>query len=119
MESKAVFTQEGHKEAFKGLCINVLPLIGKIIENTRKSGVEGMIGITVATDGYFSFDIHNSSWKMAKLNKDLRQRERMRPAYEMQGKKQNRSSKDGRRVYPQIETCGRHGNKSQRGGDRY
>ncbi len=70
MESKAVFTQERHKEAFKGLCINVPPPIGEIIESARKSGVEGMIGISVATDGYFSFDVHNSSWKMARLDND-------------------------------------------------
>lgn len=70
MESKAVFTQECHKEAFKGLCINVLPLIGKIIESARKSGVEGMVGISVATDGYFSFDVHNSCWKMARIDND-------------------------------------------------
>ncbi|MCM1559614.1 MAG: hypothetical protein NC123_08720 [Butyrivibrio sp.] len=68
MDSKAVFTQESHREAFMGLCINVLPLIGEIIENAKKSGVDGMVGLTVATDGYISFDIHNSRWKMARLN---------------------------------------------------
>lgn len=70
MDSKAVFTQESHREAFMGLCINVLPLIGEIIENAKKSGVDGMVGLTVATDGYISFDIHNSRWKMGRLNSE-------------------------------------------------
>ena len=66
--SKAVFTQECHREAFMGLCINVLPLIGGIIENARKSGVDGMVGLTVDTSGYISFDVYNSSWKMTKMD---------------------------------------------------
>lgn len=52
MDSKAVFTQECHREAFKGLCINVLPLIGELIENARKSGIEGMVGLSMDTNGY-------------------------------------------------------------------
>ena len=57
MDSKAVFTQESHKEAFMGLCINVLPLIGEIIDSAKKSGVDGMVGLTVDTNGYISFDV--------------------------------------------------------------
>ena len=45
MDSKAVFTQESHKEAFMGLCINVLPLIGEIIDSAKKSGVDGMVDL--------------------------------------------------------------------------
>lgn len=70
MDSKAVFTQESHREAFMGLCINVLPLIREIIENTKKSGVDGMVSLTVATNGYISFDIHNSRWKMGRLDSE-------------------------------------------------
>lgn len=70
MDSKAVFTQECHKEAFMGLCINVLPLIGEIIESAKKSGVEGMVGLTVATNGYISFDVHNSRWKMGRMDNE-------------------------------------------------
>lgn len=70
MDSKAVFTQESHREAFMDLCINVLPLIGEIIENVKKSGVDGMVGLTVATNGYVSFDIHNSRWKMARRDSE-------------------------------------------------
>ena len=66
--SKAVFTQEGHREAFMGLCINVLPLIEGIIKNAKKSGVEGMVGLTIDTDGYISFDVHKSRWKMGRLS---------------------------------------------------
>lgn len=67
MDSKAVFTQECHREAFMGLCINVLPLIGEIIENAKKSGVEGMVGLSMDTNGYFSFDVHESRWKMVRM----------------------------------------------------
>jgi len=70
MDSKAVFTQESHREAFMGLCINVLPLIRKIIENAKKSGVDGMVGLTVTTDGYISFDVHNSRWKMGRRDSE-------------------------------------------------
>ena len=52
------------------LCINVLPLIGEIIENAKKSGVEGMVGLTVDTNGYISFDVHNSRWKMGKMDSE-------------------------------------------------
>ena len=70
MDSKAVFTQESHKEAFMGLCINVLPLIGEIIDSAKKSGVDGMVGLTVDTNGYISFDVHNSRWGMKRLDSD-------------------------------------------------
>ncbi len=70
MDSKAVFTQECHKEAFKGLCINVLPLVGEIIENARKSGVQGMVGLSMDMNGYFSFNVHDSNWKMARIDGD-------------------------------------------------
>ncbi len=70
MDGKAVFTQECHKEAFMGLCTNVLPLIGEIIKNAKKSGVEGMASLTMDTNGYFSFDIHNSRWRMVKTDKE-------------------------------------------------
>ncbi len=68
MDSKAVFTQECHKEAFMGLCTNVLPLIGGIIENAKRSGVEGMVGLSMDTNGYFSFDVHNSRWRMTRID---------------------------------------------------
>lgn len=32
MDNKAVFTQECHRDAFMGLCINVLPLVEEISE---------------------------------------------------------------------------------------
>lgn len=66
--SRAVFTQECYGEAFMGLCINVLPPIGGIIENAKKSGVEGMVGLTVDTNGYTSFDVQNSRWKMIRMD---------------------------------------------------
>lgn len=70
MDSKAVFTQECHKEAFMDLCINVLPLIEEIIENAKKSGVEGMVGVTMTTNGYISFDVHNSNWEMKRIDNE-------------------------------------------------
>lgn len=45
-------------------------MIGEIIKNAKKSGVDGMVGLTVATDGYISFDIHNSRWKMGRRNSE-------------------------------------------------
>lgn len=68
MDSKAVFTQESNREAFMGLCVNVLPLIDKIIGSAKEGGVDGMVGITVDTNGYVSFDVHNSRWKMGRLD---------------------------------------------------
>lgn len=70
MDNKAVFTQECHRDAFMGLCINVLPLIEGIIGNVKKSGVEGMVGLSMDAKGYFSFYIHDSSWTMAKMDSE-------------------------------------------------
>ncbi len=68
MDSKAVFTQEFHREAFMGLCINVFPLIEEIIKSVKKSGVDGMAGLLMDMNGYISFDIHNSSWRMVRID---------------------------------------------------
>lgn len=34
----------------------------------KKSGAEGMVSLSMDTNGYFSFNIHDSSWQMIKMD---------------------------------------------------
>lgn len=56
-----------NKIKFRGLCLEVLPLIDKIIETVKKNGYETMSTLTMGKDGYFSFDVHNTGWSMIQV----------------------------------------------------
>jgi len=43
-------------------------MIEEIIENARKIGVDGVVEIGMDTNGGFSFDVHNSCWKMMRTD---------------------------------------------------
>ncbi len=57
-----------NKEKFRGLCLEVLPLINGIAEAVRRYGYEAMASLTIHGDDYFSFRIHGSDWRMGKVN---------------------------------------------------
>ncbi len=57
-----------NKEKFRGLCLEVLPLINGIAETVKRNGYETMASLTTKGDDYFSFSIHGSDWKMGKVN---------------------------------------------------
>lgn len=57
-----------NKEKFRGLCLEVLPLINGISEAVKRNGYEAMASLTTKGDDYFSFSIHGSDWKMGKVN---------------------------------------------------
>lgn len=57
-----------NKEKFRGLCLEVLPLINGIAEAVKRNGYKSMASLTTEGDKYFSFSIHGSDWKMGKVN---------------------------------------------------
>lgn len=57
-----------NKEKFRGLCLEVLPLIKGIAEAVKRNGYEEMTSLTTKGDDYFSFSIYGSDWKMDKVN---------------------------------------------------
>ena len=56
------------KEKFRGVCLEVLPLINGIADAVKRNGYEAMASLTIDGDDYFSFSIHDSDWKMSKVN---------------------------------------------------
>lgn len=57
-----------NKEKFRGLCLEVLPLINEIAEAVKRNGYESMASLTIDGDDYFSFSIHGSGCEMCKVN---------------------------------------------------
>lgn len=57
-----------NKEKFRGLCLEVLPLINGIVEAVKRNGYESMASLTTDGDDYFSFSVHGCDWKMGKVN---------------------------------------------------
>ena len=49
-----------NKEKFRGLCLEVLPLINGIVEAVKRNGYEAMVSLTIDGDNYFSFGIHGT-----------------------------------------------------------
>ena len=60
-----------NKEKFRGLCLEVLPLINGIVEAVKRNGYESMASLTTDGDDYFSFSVHGCDWKMGKVNGGL------------------------------------------------
>ena len=56
------------KEKFRDVCLEVLPLINGIADAVKRNGYEAMASLTIDGDDYFSFSIHDSDWKMSKVN---------------------------------------------------
>lgn len=59
---------EETKNEFKSLCDKVLPEIKKIEEILNESGEAACIRL--GNDGYMSFEIHNSEWRMTRYKGD-------------------------------------------------
>jgi len=60
------------KDAFKGLCLEVLPNIQKISEALERYGIapECLASLTMSTDGYMVFSTHANRWEMIRLPGD-------------------------------------------------
>lgn len=56
------------KEKFRGLCMEVSPLINGIVEAVKRSGYESMASLTMHGDDYFTFSVYDTGWKMEKVN---------------------------------------------------
>lgn len=57
-----------NKEKFRGLCLEVLPLINGIVEAVKRNGYTSMTNLSIRGDDYFSFSIHDTGWEMGKIN---------------------------------------------------
>lgn len=57
-----------NKERFRGLCLEILPLINGIMEAVKRNGYEAMASLTTEGDDYFSFCIHDTGWSMGRVN---------------------------------------------------
>ena len=60
------------KDAFKGLCLEVLPHIQKIGEALERYGIapECLASLTMSTDGYMVFSTHANRWEMIRFHGD-------------------------------------------------
>ncbi len=59
------------KERFKGLCLEILPLIDGIMEAVKRNGYEGMSSLVMDNDGYFSFNLHENNCSMKRGGEGL------------------------------------------------
>lgn len=57
-----------NKEKFRGLCLEVLPLINGIAEAVKRNGYESMASLTMQGNDYFIFRVHDTGWDMGKVN---------------------------------------------------
>lgn len=56
------------EEQFRVFCGAAVPHLNDLIEELRKLGHHGMASFSIADDGYFSFDLHDSEWSMNRLD---------------------------------------------------
>ncbi len=54
------------KERFRGLCLEILPLIAGIMKSVKRSGYEEMASLIMEGDDYFSFLAGDTGWGMRK-----------------------------------------------------
>jgi len=57
-----------NKEKFRGLCLEVLPLINGIAEAVKRNGYESIASLTMRGNDYFSFRVDDTGWDMVKVN---------------------------------------------------
>lgn len=64
------FNSELVREEFKDFCTKVLPAIRNIERTLEKTGVTEGISVRISQNGYMTFDIYDSNWRMARYKKD-------------------------------------------------
>lgn len=60
------------KEEFRELAKDMKPIIKDMEDVLKKHGVECLASLCMSTDGYFSFDIHNSKWEYKRSNSNAK-----------------------------------------------
>ena len=59
---------EMEKEKFKDLARDMKPVIKNMEEVFKKHDIECLSSLTVSTDGYFNFRIHDSDWEFKRAD---------------------------------------------------
>lgn len=57
-------------EDFRKLSMEVLPLANKLQEILKGHGVQDLASLTLSTDGYMTFHIHETKWEMVRARND-------------------------------------------------
>lgn len=61
---------EIEKEKFKELAKDMKPVINDMEAVLKKHGIECLSSLTMNTDGYFNFGIHDSDWEFKRTRND-------------------------------------------------
>lgn len=64
--------KEMSKEKFRELAEDMKPVIMDMDRILNKHGIECLSSLTMSTDGYFRFDIHDTEWEFKRANKDAK-----------------------------------------------
>lgn len=63
------FDSESTGNEFKDICIEVLPAIGNIEKVLEKAGVIEGANVRISRNGYLTFEIYDSKWRMTRYEK--------------------------------------------------
>ena len=69
VENKAV-EQSISKEDFRGLCLAIIPMIEEVRKFMADHKIGELASLTMAADGYIDFSVHESDWRLSRLNGD-------------------------------------------------
>lgn len=58
------------REEFKGLCLEVIPVINKIKEYLEKLEINDLASLTMSADGYIDFCVHGNDWRLSRMGDD-------------------------------------------------
>ena len=69
-ENEVIEKKEIGKEKFKELAKDMKPVINDMEAVLKKHGIECLSSLTMNTDGYFNFGIHDSDWEFKRTRND-------------------------------------------------
>lgn len=58
------------KEEFKGLCLEIIPVINKVKEYLEKLEISDLASLTLSADGYIDFCVHGNDWRLSRMRDD-------------------------------------------------
>lgn len=58
------------KEEFKGLCLEVIPVINKIKGYLENLGISDLASLTMSADGYIDFCVYGNDWRLSRMRDD-------------------------------------------------
>lgn len=59
-------------EKFKELAKDLKPVIKTMEEVLKKHDIESITSMTMSTDGYFHFSVHDSGWEFKRLDSEAK-----------------------------------------------